>query len=210
MKSPMIRLLTPLFLTPLYLSAVLLTGCSTIHYDNVYMEKNGTPVATTLSAEQKKSISDLTLTLKNLGPNTSAQEATAIAYDSVIYSMILANQYGLTSPPLYHNYLVNTKKRPRGLCYHWQRDLRTQLKKRHLKTFDLKEGVANEAKYWTEHNALIVTAKGQPFANGVILDGWRNSGKLLWMKVQKDKKYHWKERVWKQKQFTQSKIPKAS
>jgi len=200
----MIRLIT------LFLSTAVLTGCSTVHFSNVHVEPNGTPVATSLSAEQKKSISNLTIALKKLSPNTSQQEATVIAYDSVIYSMILANQYGLASPPLYHNYLVNTKKRPRGLCYHWQRDLRSQLRKRRLKTFDLKEGVANEARYWTEHNALIITAKGQPFESGIILDGWRNSGKLLWARVQDDKKYRWKQRVWKKKQLVQKKAPKAS
>jgi len=112
--------------------------------------------------------------------------------------MILANQYQLTTPPLYHNYLVNSKQRNRGLCYHWQRDLIKHLKKRkNLKTFDLREGVSAAGSYWREHNAMIVTAKGQPFETGIILDGWRDSGKLFWQTVKKDKKYQWKQRIWK-------------
>ena len=185
----------------LLFSVVLLTGCGSIHYNNVHMGKNNTPVATKLSAEQKQSISKLKTALVNLGPNTSEPEATLIAHDAVVYSMVLANQYQLATPPLYHNYLVNTKRRPRGLCYHWQRDLIKHLKKRkNLKTFDLKEGVQAVGQYWSEHNAMIVTAKGQPFETGIVLDGWRDSGKLFWSAVKTDKKYKWQQRVWKQKQ----------
>lgn len=184
----------------LFLSTALLTGCGSIHYNNVHMGKNNTPVASKLSIPQKQSINNLKTALINLGPNTSEPEATLIAYDAVVYSMILANQYQLATPPNYHNYLVNSKQRSRGLCYHWQRDLIKHLKKRkNLKTFELREGVSAEGSYWREHNAMIVTAKGQPFATGIILDGWRDSGKLFWGSVKKDTKYKWKQRVWKYK-----------
>ncbi|HHL19718.1 MAG TPA: hypothetical protein ENJ33_08275 [Thiothrix sp.] len=195
----------------LLFSTLLLTGCGSVHYNNVHMGNDNIPVATKLSTEQKQSISELKTALLNLGENTSEAEATLIAYDSVVYSMILANQYKLASPPLYHNYLVNTKRRPRGLCYHWQRDLISHLKKRkNFKTFDLKEGVSAEGEYWNEHNAMIVTAKGQPFETGIVLDGWRNSGKLFWVKVTKETKHHWKQRVWKTKKIAKKSIPKAS
>jgi hypothetical protein len=174
------------------------------------MDKNNTPVATKLSTEQKQSITELKTALLNLGENTSEPEATLIAHDAVVYSMILANQYKLATPPLYHNYLVNTKRRPRGLCYHWQRDLISHLKKRkNLKTFDLKEGVSAEGEYWSEHNAMIVTAKGQPFETGIVLDGWRDSGTLFWRKVTKETKHQWKQRVWKTKKVAKKTTPKA-
>ncbi len=195
----------------LLFSITLLTGCGSVHYNNVHMGNDNTPVATKLSTEQKQSISELKTALLNLGENTSEPEATLIAHDAVVYSMILANQYKLATPPLYHNYLVNTKRRPRGLCYHWQRDLISHLKKRkNLKAFDLKEGVSAEGEYWSEHNAMIVTAKGQPFKTGIVLDGWRNSGRLFWGKVAEEKKYHWKQRVWKTKKVAKNAIPKAS
>ncbi len=184
--------------TSLLLSAIILTGCGTVHFDNVKMDGAGTPVATRLSAEQKKSMSALSQAIKNLGPNISPQEATIVAHDSIVYSMILANKYELTYPPLWHNVLVNSKKRPRGLCYHWQRDLMAHMKKKNLQTLTIIEGVAYEKDYWREHNTMVVTAKGQPFDSGIVLDPWRESGILVWAKVNNDK-YPWKLRVWKKK-----------
>ncbi len=182
----------------LLLSTALLTGCGTVHFDNVKMDKSGKPVATKLTAKQKKSLSELSAAIKNLGPNVSPQEATIMAHDSIVYSMVLANKYELTYPPLWHNVLVNSKKRPRGLCYHWQRDLIAHMKKKHLKTLRVIEGVAYEKDYWREHNTMVVTAIGQPFDQGIVLDPWRNSGILVWSKVKEDK-YPWKLRIWKDK-----------
>lgn len=183
-------------LSLILITAISLTGCGTVHFDNVSVNAAGKPVATKLSAKQKDSISKLAVALKGLSPDISPQEATILAYDSVVYSMILANKYKLSYPPLWHNVLVNSKKRPRGLCYHWQRDLMTHFRKKKLKTFDLKEGVAYEKEYWREHNTLVVTAKGANFDKGIVLDPWRHSGTLAWAKVKQDK-YPWKLRVWK-------------
>lgn len=176
--------------------ALWLAGCGPVKFDNVNMAQGDRPVAKKLTAEQKKSISGLKQELLSLSPNVSEQEATILAHDSVVYSMVLANKYKLTYPPLWHNVLVNSKKRPRGLCYHWQRDLMAHFRKKNLQTFDLKEGVAYEKDYWREHNTMVVTAKGQPFNSGVVIDPWRNSGVLAWAPVTNDK-YPWKLRVWK-------------
>ena len=182
-------------LISLLLATVLLTGCGTVHYDNVKMDKSGVPVATRLSQKQKQSMTALTQAIKDLDDSVSPQEATIVAHDSIVYSMILANKYELTYPPLWHNVLVNSKKRPRGLCYHWQRDLIAHMKKKNLKTLDIVEGVAHEKQYWSEHNTMVVKAKGHPFNSGIILDPWRKSGILVWAKVTEDS-YPWKLRVW--------------
>lgn len=179
-----------------------LTGCGTVQFDNVKMNNKGNPVATKLTDEQKKSMAGLTATIRSLSPNVSPQEAVLVAHDSIVYSMVLANQYELTYPPLWHNVLVNSKKRPRGLCYHWQRDLMKHFKSKNLKTLDIVEGVAHEKNYWLEHNTMVVTAKGHAFDTGVVLDPWRKSGILSWARVKEDK-YPWKLRVWKKKKNTQ-------
>ncbi len=188
----------------LLLGATLLTGCGTVHFDNVKMNTSGVPVATKLSSAQKKSMSQLSAAIKNLAPNISPQEATIVAHDSIVYSMVLANKYQLSYPPLWHNVLVNSKKRPRGLCYHWQRDLIAHMKKKNLTTLDVIEGVAYEKDYWREHNTMVVIAKGKPFNSGIVLDPWRDSGVLAWAKV-KDDKYPWKLRVWKNKKQASNK-----
>lgn len=183
----------------LFLCVVLisgLTGCGTVHFDNVKMDQTGNPVATKLTKEQKESMKGLTAAIQSLSPAVSPQEALIVAHDSIVYSMVLANKYDLTWPPLWHNVLVNSKKRPRGLCYHWQRDLMKHFEKKNLKTLTIIEGVAHEKKYWQEHNTMVVTAKGHAFDTGVVLDPWRKSGTLIWARVKHDK-YPWKLRVWK-------------
>jgi len=36
-----------------------------------------------------------------------------------------------------------------------------------------------------------VTAKGRPFDSGILLDGWRDSGRLYYAKVHDDTRYAW-------------------
>ena len=172
----------------------LLSGCS-VSYDNVKMEGNR-PVARILTNKQKKSIADLSRTLKALGPNTSQAEADDIAYDAIVYPMVLANQYNLVYPPQLQNVLVNAKHRDRGLCWQWAEDMTAHMKKKHLKTFDLLRGVANR-RLKNEHNSLVVVAKGADFYTGILLDPWRNSGELYWTKVTEDEdpQYTWGEFV---------------
>ncbi|MGH7936394.1 MAG: hypothetical protein ACREF8_05245, partial [Chthoniobacterales bacterium] len=43
-----------------------------------------------------------------------------------------------------------------------------------------------------EHNCIVVTAPGQPFASGYIIDGWRYAGRLFWWRAANDN-YDWHE-----------------
>ncbi|MCK5809574.1 MAG: hypothetical protein KAH00_00715 [Cocleimonas sp.] len=177
------------------LSLSLLNGCS-VSYGNVKLESGNRPVARILTNKQKKSINGLARTLKALGPNTSKAEADAIAYDAIVYPMILANQYNLVYPPQLQNMLVNGKRRDRGLCWQWADDMTAHMKKKNLKTFDLLRGTANR-RLKNEHNSLVVVVKGGSFYSGILLDPWRNSGDLYWEKVTKDEdpQYTWHEFV---------------
>jgi hypothetical protein len=42
-----------------------------------------------------------------------------------------------------------------------------------------------------EHNCVVITAEGQDFFRGIVLDPWRNSGNLYWARVTADS-YPWK------------------
>ncbi|HOC52079.1 MAG TPA: hypothetical protein PKI07_13410, partial [Verrucomicrobiota bacterium] len=43
-----------------------------------------------------------------------------------------------------------------------------------------------------EHSSVVLTAPGQPFEQGIVLDAWRRSGRLYWSGVKEDK-YPWIE-----------------
>ena len=169
----------------------MLNGCS-VSFDNVKMEGGKHPVARILTNQQKHSIAGLSRALKALGPNTSQAEADDIAYDAIVYPMILANQYNLVYPPQLQNVLVNGKHRDRGLCWQWADDMTAHMEKKNLKTFDLVRGTANR-RLKNEHNSLVVKAKNTSFYEGILLDPWRNSGDLYWEKVTNDNdpQYTW-------------------
>jgi hypothetical protein len=125
----------------------------------------------------------------NLGERVDPSEANFIAETAVQHPLQLAQQYRVVWPPWLHNMLVNSGYRERGLCYHWANDLFVQLKERPLHSLELHLGVAHMDTR-REHNAVIVTAQGRPFSQGLVLDGWRRSGRL-WSGRADEDKYPW-------------------
>jgi len=128
-----------------------------------------------------------------LSPEVDDREADMLARAAVFYPMQLAADYQQTWPAIIHNYRVNGGRRPRGLCIHWAEDMILEFAELRLQTIELHWGVANLDKTWPlEHSCVVATAPGQSFEEGVVLDGWRNSGKLYYGPVVGDK-YQWQE-----------------
>lgn len=137
-------------------------------------------------------IAELEQLLLSLSPDVDPLEAANIAGSSVNYALELAEDYQLTRQPVIHNVLVNYGLRPRGLCIHFAEDILRMLLAKNLQTFDVYWGVAYPTeRFRLEHSSAVVTAKGHPFESGVVLDGWRNSGKLYFVKVPEDTRYTW-------------------
>lgn len=169
-----------------------LSGCA-VQYDNVTLAADGKPRLKQLTPQMKKRIDELKVALIDLDPSIiDPQEAASVAHDAFVYPMYLANEWGLTWPPVLHNTLRNSNQRPAGLCVDWARAMRAKMRSKNLKTFDLWWGIAYKGNPWREHSTLIVTAKGKPFETGILLDPWRNSGDLFWSKIDKDLHYPWK------------------
>ena len=158
-------------------------ACSSIHYNKLY-----DPLKDKAKEEKLASM------LYNVSGN--AQESHKLAHLAITQSRALANRYHLVSPPLYHNFLVNSGLRKRGLCFHFVKDLMKEINKRGFRSFDFRWGRANGDKL-NEHNVIVVLGnKEKEFNNGVVLDAWRKSGELFFCKVKEDSKYRfieWKE-----------------
>ena len=168
------------------------SGCA-VQYDNVTITPDGSPRLQTLTPKMKQRIDELAQALIALDPAIiDPREAKSVAHDAFVYPMYLANDWGLTWPPVFHNTLRNSKQRKAGLCVDWARAMRARMRTKDLKTFDLYWGVAYKGNPWREHSTLIVTAKGKPFATGILLDPWRNSGDLYWSTIKDDLQYPWK------------------
>jgi len=131
--------------------------------------------------------------LAMLSPTVRVDEAEKLALCAYKTSRRLAREYGVVFPPALNNILINTGGRKRGLCYHWTEDLLLQLDALKLETLELHWGEAF-ARTFSENNGVVVTAKGQPFGQGIVLDAWRYQGRLYWGPVRKDPEgYPWKE-----------------
>ncbi|CAA6818570.1 MAG: Unknown protein [uncultured Thiotrichaceae bacterium] len=168
----------------------LLSGCGTAKFQDVSLNAEGRPVPVSLTYADKEKITELYNALIELSADVDKVEAKEIAFDSVIYPMYLAKKYGLVYPPQYHNVLVNTGKRPRGLCYEWADDMTALMKRKNLRTFDIHRGTAFRMTK-DEHNTLILSAKDEPLEKGIVIDPWRHSGELYWAKVPDDKDHPW-------------------
>ena len=131
--------------------------------------------------------------LAMLSPTVRVDEAERLALCAYKTSRRLAREYRVVFPPALNNILINTGGRKRGLCYQWTEDLLHELDALKLETLELHWGEAF-ARTFSENNGVVVTARGQPFRQGIVLDAWRYQGRLYWGPVRKDPEgYPWKE-----------------
>ncbi|NLI81290.1 MAG: hypothetical protein GX443_06325 [Deltaproteobacteria bacterium] len=174
----------------LIIAPLFIQSCASVHYSYVDKKVDGTLQLHPVDAESRSRVLALKDDLLALGPRVRETDALLVAESAVAVPMALANEYQLVTPPLWHNHLVNKGKRQRGLCFHWTKDLMGYLTRLDQSSFDFHWGVAHRETAWRYHSSVVVTAKGRPFEEGIVLDGWRHSGRLFWCPVKKDK-YPW-------------------
>ena len=130
-----------------------------------------------------------------LSPGVDRKEATLLAERAYATVSQLRPKYSMFGTPIFNNFLVYHGLRKRGYCYHWAEDLLATLDALKLKTFELHWG-ESYAGTWRENNCVVVTAKGQPFDRGMILDCWRHFGQLRWNLVLSDEDRYFENTKW--------------
>ena len=118
-----------------------------------------------------------------------AQRVTQIAYN---LGRDLKREWRVAWPPGYHNFLVNTGARKGGLCFQFAERLLLRLAEERWETLEFHWAESFETTM-SEHNVIVVTAKGQHFSHGILLDNWRYGGRLVWGPIVDDPHYQWKE-----------------
>jgi hypothetical protein len=140
-------------------------------------------------AQDKESIYNLRNALIALSPGTvDPHEAELLSTTAHVTSRQCARDYGVVGDPAFHNYLINIGLKKKGICADYTRDIGARLRDTRFKTLVLHWGAA-WAKESEENNALVVTARDQPFIDGIVLDGWRRAGRLFWCQVKDDAEY---------------------
>jgi len=130
--------------------------------------------------------------IERLSPSVSADEAARVAACAFTTGRDMAREWRVFWMAGVQNFLVNTGARKGGLCFQWATELLYRLEALKLQTLDLHwaESYPGTA---SEHNVIVVTAKGQPFEKGILLDNWRYEGRLMYGPITGDPEYKWKE-----------------
>jgi hypothetical protein len=140
------------------------------------------------TAGDERSIKDLSKALTALAADVDPAEAQALSVTAHTKARSLKKEYRVVLNPEFTVFLYNIGMRKRGWCGHWAQDIGAELKELKLKTLVLHWGEAYP-NTTSENNALVVTARNQPFQDGIILDGWRRAGRLFWCPIIKDDEY---------------------
>jgi hypothetical protein len=174
------------------LLCLFLTQCGGLPHGDTRNDNGGNSCPYPSAHEYRAQIRSLQKELVALGKDISDKEALLVADAAVHASLSLADEYQLVRPPLYHNFLVNLGIKKRGLCIHWTRDLLKNLRQLDQKSFHFYWAVAYREFPFFIHSSVVVTARNQPFEEGLVLDPWRNSGRLYWTPVKADR-YPWQK-----------------
>src|SRR5262249_17509944 len=113
------------------------------------------------------------------------EEADVLAREAIKAFGDLQKKYEMIRPAILHNLFLNIGLKKEGLCWEWARDLTDHLRTLDLKTFDLLWATAREGTL-REHNVIVIVSHGRSLEDGLLLDGWRHSGKPYWGLVTED------------------------
>jgi hypothetical protein len=123
--------------------------------------------------------------LASLSPRVSRDEAKLLADCAFVTVSKLRREYRMFGTPIFNNFLIYHGLRKRGYCYQWSEDLLVALDKLNLKSLEVRWG-EHDPNTWRENNCIVVTAKGQPFKRGIMLECWRHLGHLYFNPVGSD------------------------
>ena len=102
-----------------------------------------------------------------LSPSVNPEEARRVAYIAYTTGQELARKWRMVSSPTMQSFLINIGLKKGGYCYQFATELLLRLDAQKLQTIEL-HWAESDAGTDTEHNVIAVTARGQPFAQGIL------------------------------------------
>jgi hypothetical protein len=128
--------------------------------------------------------------LRELRPMVDPAEAARAAQITVRTIEDAAHTNRLRGGARRRNVAINLGLENWGLCWHWTELLGQRLRDADLRTLEIHWACAHPGSTLREHNAVVMTARGQAFADGLVIDPWRRGGRLTWIPVAEDR-YPW-------------------
>jgi hypothetical protein len=142
--------------------------------------------------ETDQKVADVTAMLMALGPSVDPAEAARAARVAVTAPLTWARDWRLVDPPLIHNFKVVNGLREKGVCQDFADAMHMALQAEGLGTLQIHRAIANARNLRLEHATVILTARGQPMEQGVVLDPWRlGQGQLWFGRVSEDDRFDW-------------------
>lgn len=135
-------------------------------------------------------IDNFTQAISALSTDVLVADASQTSRVLINTAIELADEYNMASPALYHNLLVNTGFRERGLCCHWAEDLHVKLRELEISSLKFDWLVARHGSQLREHNTIVIYAAESNWLEGIVFDPWRKAGVPYWTKVTGDE-YPW-------------------
>jgi hypothetical protein len=136
----------------------------------------------------------LTEEIRAVSARIDPDEAARCADCAVRYTRLLARYHHLTHWAEFNSLMVNVGLKKRGYCFQLADDLKAELLDQNYQTIVFTRAIAYWDQPFHEHNCIVVTAPGQPFEEGLVLDAWRNPGVLRFARVKLDA-YPWIPRI---------------
>jgi len=147
------------------------------------------PVSFQVSKNDSAKAEALANQLAGLSPRVNREEAKLLSECAYATVSKLRRQYRMFGTPIFNNFLIYHGLRKRGYCYQWSEDLLIALDKLKLTSLELHWG-EYDPRTWRENNCIVVTAKGQPFQRGIMLECWRHLGHLYCGPVASDYEHY--------------------
>lgn len=172
------------------LGLLALLGCAGV-------ERGAAPDAAAVAAqdavELDRKAAEVTKALLALGPSVDPDEAERAARVAVRDPLDWAKAWRMTDPPLIHNFKVVHGLREKGVCQDFADAMHRALQAEGLRSLQIHRALANVDNLRLEHTTVVLTARGQPMEQGVVLDPWRSGQGRLWHGlVAEDERYEWK------------------
>lgn len=144
----------------------------------------------------RNGIGALAAQLRSLGPEVDPAEAERAARIAYEYSAQLAQEYEITDHPIIHNTKVNMGLRKRGLCVHWAEDMQKRLNQENFRTLTMHRAIAEpKNEFRIDHSTAVISRRGDSMYDGVVLDPWREGGRLFWSPTRADSRYDWRPQM---------------
>lgn len=170
-----------------FTSFLILSACGSSSEKNARLPLPGTPPPAT-----ETQIQELAEAILAMGADIDPVEAARAARVSFEHTHELAVQYQITDRALVHNVKVNLGIKPRGLCKHWAQDMEKRLIAESFETLTIHRAIG--AMVGVDHSTVIISRKGEDMYDGIVVDPWRDGGRLTWVHTVEDTEWGWRPR----------------